>query len=145
MGQTFQQRGWNDREVTVRRSELLDVLKKNRGTHVNDFKAACSGYRELATQKLQESLKDVQRQLSVLKEGDKLPHVFVSFSLPPPVSHERTYDQIIRMMEMEVADNVVLTASQFGCFVMDDWEWTQQWRDATTPYFGGTKASWQPE
>ena len=40
--------GWEDREVKVRRGELLEVLRKNRERHIQDYKDACAGYREQA-------------------------------------------------------------------------------------------------
>jgi hypothetical protein len=88
MGQTFRQMGWEDREVKVRREELLDVLKKNRA----------------------------------------------QFGLDVPESHEKAYDQIIRMMEMSVDQEITLTCSQFGCFVMDDWDWKEKWAASNSAY-----------
>ncbi len=145
MGATFQKMGWDGREVEVKREDLLAVLKENRETHARDYKTACDGYKAAARKKLEGTFKQLEDQLGRLKEGEFLQWVGVSFSLAAPTSHERAYDQVIRMMEMEVKDTVVLTASQFGCFVMDDWDWTEKFRQDTTPYFGGAKASWQKD
>jgi hypothetical protein len=142
VGATFQKMGWADREVEVKRHELLSVLRRNKETHVNDYEIACDGYKVLAVKKLEDVFGNLKAQLGRLKEGEFLGWVGTSFSLSAPVSHERSYDQAIRMMEMEVKDTVVLTASQFSCFVMDDWDWTDQFRNDSTPYFGGVKASW---
>ncbi len=145
MGATFQQRGWQDREVKVRRGELLEVLRKNRETHVRDYKVACGGYRKAALDKIDRVFSDVRGQIERLRNGETVAVVGLSFGLPVPANHELAYNQVIRMMEMEVEDTVVLTASQFACFVMDDWDWTADFRSTTSPYFGGISASWQRE
>lgn len=145
MGQTFQNRGWQDREVKIRRTELLAVLKENRSRHIKDFKVACEGYREAALKRIDKIFGEVRDQVARLKKGETVAVIGLHFNLAVPVSHERAYNQTIKMMEMEVEDNVVLTASQFACFVMDDWDWTQEFRNSTSPYFGGVAASWQAE
>jgi hypothetical protein len=145
MAATFQKMGWADREVEVQRVELLDVLRKNRETHVRDYKLACAGYKKAAMEKLESVFADLKDQVNRLKAGEFLKWVGTSFSLTAPVSHEKSYDQAVRMMEMEVKDTVVLTASQFSCFVMDEWDWTEDFRHSNTPYFGGLNASWMPE
>ena len=45
MAATFKRMGWEDREVKVKRDELLSVLRQNREQHIKDYKAACIGYR----------------------------------------------------------------------------------------------------
>ncbi len=134
MGGTFREMGWEDREVKVRRTELLEVLKKNRAAHVKEYDEACRDYRSAALLKIDEVFEEVRGQINRLKEGQTIAVVGLHFGLNPPVSHEKAYDQIIRMMEMSVDDEIQLTGSQFACFVMDDWDWKQQWAAGNTVY-----------
>lgn len=124
MGRTFQAMGWGDREVKVRRLELIDTLKANRQQHVEDYEEAVKGYKEAALKRAQEIYDEVREKIGRLKEGQMITGISLSFNLPTPENHSGAYDQIIRMMEMEVRDEIDLTASQFGCFVMDDWDWS---------------------
>jgi hypothetical protein len=133
MAATFKRMGWEDREVKVRRDELLSVLRQNREQHILDYKAACIGYREVALQRIEESFQDAREVVHRLKEG-KTVAVGFRISLSVPVSYEKAYDQIIRMMEMSVDAEIVLTASQFACFVMDDWEWKEEWASDNAQY-----------
>jgi hypothetical protein len=134
MGATFNQRGWSNREVRVRRNELLDVLAKNRRNHIAQYIEACQGYRAAAIKALDEVFTEARNRISNLKAGKMISVVGFTIPLHPPENHERSYDQIIRMMEMEVDDVVTLTADQFACFVMDDWEWSEHWAASNRAY-----------
>ncbi|MBA4186706.1 MAG: hypothetical protein C0467_01685 [Planctomycetaceae bacterium] len=136
MAATFKRMGWEDREVKVRRDELLSVLRKNREQHIQDFKAACIGYREVALQRIEESFQEAREVVNRLKEGQTIA-VGLRISMSAPVSYEKAYDQIIRMMEMSVDTEIELTASQFACFVMDDWEWKEEWASSNAQYIRG--------
>jgi hypothetical protein len=134
MARTFQEHGWDDREVKVRRNDLLTELRKNREQHIRDYKEACEGYREQAIRRIDEIAADLRKKIHDLKEGQTIAIMNVVFGLNAPVSHEKSYDQIIKMVEMSVDDEIVLTAGQFACFVMDDWEWKAEWTGSMAQY-----------
>lgn len=136
MGQTFRAMGWEDREVKVRRDELLGVLRTNRAQHIAEFKEACAGYREQALKRIDEIFGDLRDQINGLRDGQTIAVVGLQFGLSVPESHEKAYDQIIRMMEMSVDEEITLTCSQFGCFVMDDWDWKEKWSASNRTYLG---------
>jgi hypothetical protein len=137
MAATFKRMGWEDREVKVKRDELLSVLRGNREQHIKDYKAACVGYRALALRRIEESFQEARDVVNRLKDGQTVAVVGFRINLSVPVSYEKAYDQIIRMMEMSVDTEIVLTASQFGCFVMDDWEWKEEWASSNAQYIRG--------
>lgn len=134
MGQTFNDRGWGDREVKVRRGELLEILHANRSRHIEEYQLACGGYRAAALKRIDEVFEEVRGSINRLKEGETIAVVGLRFGLEVPASHERSYDQIIKMMEMSVDEEIVLTASQFACFVMDDWDWKGAWQLSNSQY-----------
>ena len=136
MAATFREMGWEDREVKVRRGELLEVLRKNREQPARDYTAACAGYREQALTRIDEIFGELRAKITGLKDGQTVAVVGLQFGLNVPQSYERAYDQIIRMMEMSVDDEIVLTGSQFACFVMDDWDWKEQWSASNATYLG---------
>ncbi|AMV24681.1 hypothetical protein VT84_09820 [Gemmata sp. SH-PL17] len=139
MAATFKRMGWEDREVKVKRDELLAVLRENRERHIREYKAACIGYREVALGRLEESFQEAREVVNRLKEGQTVSVVGFRISLSVPVNYEKAYDQIIRMMEMSVDTEIVLTASQFACFVMDDWEWKEDWAASIAQYLQSGK------
>lgn len=132
--ETFKRMGWEDREVKVKREELLQVLQENRLRHIRDYKAACVGYRDFAQRRLEDSFQEAREAVARLKEGQTISVVGFRINLSAPVNYEKAYDQIIRMMEMSVDPEIILTASQFGCFVMDDWEWKKDWAASIAQY-----------
>ncbi len=136
MGMTFKQMGWEDREVKVKRDELLSVLQQNRERHIKEYHAACVGYREVALRRIEESFQEARDLVNRLKNGQTIAVGF-RINLSVPVNYERAYNQIIRMMEMSVDSEIVLTASQFACFVMDDWEWKEEWASSNAQYMRG--------
>jgi hypothetical protein len=134
MGQTFKKMGWEDREVKVRRGELLEVLRKSRAQHIQEYLEACAGYRDAALKRIDDIFSDLRAKINGLKEGQTIAIIGLQFGLAVPVSHEKAYDQIIRMMEMSVDEEIELTAGQFACFVMDDWDWKEQWSTSNMAY-----------
>ena len=141
MAATFSKRGWSDRETTVKRDELLKILKENRTKHLAEYKANCEAYREVALAKIEEQFAELRKKVTEVKDKKFIGAIYCSFQLPAPESHERYYDMAFRMMELEVNENVNLTADQFGCFIMDDWEWSEGFK-GQSQYFGGIKAQW---
>lgn len=139
MAATFKRMGWEEREVKVKRDELLAVLRENRERHVREYKAACVGYREVALSRLEDSFQQAREAVNRLKEGQTISVVGFRISLSVPENYEKAYDQIIRMMEMSVDTEIVLTASQFACFVMDDWEWKEEWAASIAQYIQSGK------
>jgi hypothetical protein len=133
MAATFKRMGWEDREVKVKRDELLSVLRQNRQRHISDYQKACVGYREVALRRVEAGFQEAREVVNRLKDGQTIA-VNVRVSLSAPVSYEKAYDQIIRMMEMSVDTEIDLTASQFACFVMDDWEWKEEWASDNAHY-----------
>lgn len=134
MGGTFRDNGWEDREVKVARDELLKVLRDNRTKHVAEYKQACAGYCALAIEKIEQAAEDTKRKIGALKEGKMIAVPAIGIGLEVPVNHEAAYNQIIRMMEMSVDKEIVLTAGQFACFVMDDWAWKRGWEQTVATY-----------
>jgi hypothetical protein len=136
MAATFKRMGWEDREVKVKRDELLSVLRQNRERHIKEYEAACVGYREVALRRIEDSFQEAREVVGRLKQGQTVAVGF-RISLSVPVSYEKAYDQIIRMMEMSVDTEIILTSSQFACFVMDDWEWKEEWASSNAQYIRG--------
>jgi hypothetical protein len=102
---------------TYRKDELLTIIRANQATHRAVFEAALDGYRKQALVLLEDTLEQVSKgatpELRIL--------------LARPEFHGRDYDRIIKMLEMEVADEISLDESQFAQYVMDDWDWKRTW------------------
>jgi hypothetical protein len=99
--------------VTVRKSELLSAIKKNRDTHRAEFLKAQEGYRDVVIAKLDSALRDARER--------KAYRTFIQ--LDAPEDHTVEYDMIIRMLEMSTRDVIHISSSEFNNYVMDNWSW----------------------
>jgi hypothetical protein len=111
-------------QITVKKSDLLSILKTNRENHINTFNVACTVYRERV-------IKEMDKNLERARRGDKI----VTFiSLPQPENYTEDYNIAIEMLEMSVEKTVVLTSQQFKMYVKDDWGWAKSFASNTSSY-----------
>ena len=110
--------------ITVRKSELLEALRRNRAGHRTVFEEAQKGYRETVIEELDKRLQDARSN----KEVNGFLH------LEAPKDHTRDYDRTIQMLEMCTKDEVFISEQEFSQYVMDDWSWMHQFSTANAGY-----------
>jgi len=115
--------------VKVKKSELLEVLKKNRAAHRAIFEEAQKGYRVKAIEFLDKALQDA-------REGREI-KTFIQ--LQAPIDQTFDYDRAIKMIKMCVEDTIEINEQDFACFVMDDWSWKKQFLATNAFYTGVVK------
>ncbi|OJJ23729.1 hypothetical protein BKI52_05105 [marine bacterium AO1-C] len=101
-------------EVTVKRTDLIDRLKKNREKHQREFQQAIA----LWQQDLAEAIKnlDVANQTEFPKDISELEEHC-------PESYIEAYDDIIEMFSMAIKEEVLLDSDAFRNFCRDEWDW----------------------
>ena len=99
--------------VKIKKSELLEVLKKNRASHRSIFEEAQKGYREEAIRLLDKALKDA-------REGRK---ITTYIRLDVPINQTDDYNRAIKMIEMCVDENIEISETDFANYILDDWHW----------------------
>jgi hypothetical protein len=117
-----------DSKVTIRKDELLLVMRSNRAKHREEFQEADLKYRVAVITALQARLIEVQDGADIR----------LDFKLPKPESHDKQYALVIRMLEMSVADEITITEHQFSQYVQDEWDWMRQFKAVTANYGGRT-------
>lgn len=110
--------------VKIKKSELLEVLRKNRNVHRAIFEEAQKGYRKEAIRLLDVALKDA-------REGRKI-NTYIK--LNTPINQTADYDRAIKMIEMSVDDVVGIDETDFACYVLDDWNWKNQFLTTNSAY-----------
>jgi len=112
--------------VRIKRNELLDTVIKNREIHSKEY-----------TKALDDRLLVIEETLRSL-HYDLVNHVDIpeSVDFPLPQSFLSEYDKIIKMIEMEVREEIEITHDQFKQWVMDDWQWTSMFKSLTSTYSG---------
>jgi len=111
-------------DVTVSKTELLEILEKNRDRHTKVLKAALEGYRLQLVSLLQDKLTELQ--------AGKIPDV--SIGLSQPSDHTGEYSRVIRMVQMHTGGTIMLDEHTFAMYVMDQWNWRRQWMRTSSSY-----------
>ena len=112
------------KDITMKKSVLLDKLRENQRAHKAIFDEAVDGYKKQALALLEEHLKRI-------RDGKMIE---VAVHLPVPENHTRDYDRVIAMMELDIAETVVLSEGDFAQYVLDDWKWKRQFLESSKAY-----------
>lgn len=124
------QRG--QQSVNVKRSELLEVLKKNREQHKLDYKEAVEGYRGAKIKALEDALEKV-------KTEEKPEKISLNVSLNRPVNYINEYNQVIDMLEMSVDEFIKLDTDSFQAYIKDNWSWKRSFMSSNATYMASGK------
>lgn len=140
------ERGCQMKDVKVKRDELKKVLEDNLVKHKAAYAEAFEDYKEAAEKAIKafitKSGTEARALLAKVKAAELgkdaavpvwLDRELLDFSeLRVPSEHSKSYEQVIRMLEMSVDETITLASDQFACYVMDDWGWKAE--------FEGTRA-----
>lgn len=146
----------SNRTVQVNREKLLSTLIENKGKHEAEYKEALGMYAELAKQKVQESYDNAKKIIEenfyknmdlvdrfnpedvdyAKYNGNFLLLHTTSVNLPLPKSYSSQYQDAINMVSWDVNETLVLTHSEFKCFVMDEWDWSYEFKNTVLNYSG---------
>lgn len=108
----------------IERNQLLEILNANKLAHRAIFEEAVEGYRAKASETLNENL-------DLLKANK---NHRITIYLQAPEDHTHDYERIIKMIEMTTDEFVSLQEIDFKSYVMDDWQWSQQFYASNSSY-----------
>jgi len=111
-------------QVKIDKVELRAIVQANRDRHRSVFEAALAGYK-------QEAVRQLEAHIDLIKRG-KVGQV--QFFLPAPADHTRDYDRVLRMIDLEVEDFVILDEGHFQQYVQDDWRWRREFLSTSNTY-----------
>lgn len=144
----------SDRKIVVNKAELLAKLRDNLIQHLEDYADAVEGYKEEAKIKLQAGMQKAQekiqkaysRTLNEIENYDPESAqdvvVFcdsIRFDLVAPKNFAEAYEQAIEMLEWESRQEVELSSYEFRCYVMDKWDWMDEFVASNTRYLAMKK------
>jgi hypothetical protein len=111
-------------EAEVNKEVLIIALERNKSNHVATYERAWEKYREAV-------LAEAARQLDEFKAG-KGTRIMVG--LTPPSNHENDYEIVLGLLKMSTESTVTLSDNDFRQYVLDDWDWKQQWATVNSSY-----------
>lgn len=114
--------------VKVKRNDLLEILRKNRGNHRSIFEKAQVVFRTRV-------IEELDKMLAAVRNGDA---VSLRVNLPQPEDHTDDYDNAIAMLDMSVDAEIEIEAHDFQQFVRDQWGWQRSFAANTMSYAGTT-------
>jgi hypothetical protein len=112
--------------IRVKRDTVLETLRKNKELHHAEYEEAIEGW----IQKAKNKLNTLIEQLN----SDNAREVKFELYLPKPESFEKEYEKALKMLELEIRDEIDITKQEFDKFFLDDWDWKDNFLSNTTMY-----------
>lgn len=151
--------------VVMKRALLLEKLVQNKAKHDAVLDAAIEGYWQIAKDKLAKKEKTCYEQLADFQSSMKttfkdarrkikqkhtlpsslhLPNISVDsyLGLEYPQDHSQDYDRAIEMMRASIFDEVVLSPQEFDRYVMNQWEWRNNFVSNSLHYANSVTGCW---
>lgn len=110
--------------VTVNKFELLNALNDNLAKHEAELSEAKADFQVALKKRLASMLKDV-------KAGKE---INLNVGISPPPDNRKSYQRVIHMLGMSVAEQIQITEQQYANYVLDEWNWKGQFHAVTSAY-----------
>ena len=115
--------------VEIKISDLLTKVRANREQHVALYAEAKDNY--LAT--VREGL---EKTLAKLDAGEYSVTDYIAYTYSPPKNYTEVYDHAIAIFELDTRETILLDQKQFTSFVMDKWDWKNDFLLSNAAYVG---------
>ena len=119
-----------DKLLKYNKMQLLEAMRKNRDTHLEDFQLAKQEYKK-------QSIKLLQDKLNAIESSDNL--VVCKVDLPKPQCWADDYDRAIQAFDMTTETEIELTSQEFCQLVRDEWDWKDDFNRITASYANSAK------
>lgn len=128
------------RSVKVDKNKLLERLKENREKHCAEFGVIFDAYRNKVSNLMKEDAEELQifamKVLDLPRDQLVEATSYKFLSIPRPEDHSADYDRAIDRIEWEQEKFVIITEDDFNCYVRDEWQWRQRFRNTTRAVTG---------
>jgi hypothetical protein len=107
------------------RQRLIEVLTENRAKHRKEYDEAVEEYWQAVRRKLDKIMVKYKNRENV---------GYVVTMPRPSTSHEKDYDRVLQMLQMAVETEVSLSEKDFARYILDDWEWKDDFNTTKGSY-----------
>ncbi len=114
--------------------KVLEKLRTNRDQHTKIAAEAKAGYAAKCIEVLEAKIADIKSKKTFNER--------ISFTIPTPVDHTKSYDIAIQMLELAVDPEIELDPEQVRNFYMDEWDWKDDFIESSKMY-SATARSYQ--
>lgn len=127
-------RGRNNRKIKVNRADLIKRLELNLQIHVTELSEALEGWKFEVEEELKATASACRRAAKngAVEWADLTGTIF---NRPEkPVDYSSEYTKVIRMFEVELAEDVELTGDEIEWYIHDEWEWSSHHKETAMGY-----------
>lgn len=110
-------------KTTVRKEELITILRDNLVTHEQAYREAVEGWKESVKESLSRLLEKVDSGTTKVSIHENIPE-----------SHASDYLRAIRMLELTTDEAVTLDDREADQLIMDEWDWSERWVTSNTRF-----------
>lgn len=122
-------------QVTLDKMQLLEIVRKNRGQHVAEFNDSYKGWLHQAEEKARDILTNIGSAKERYAQSGTADFRTPTFrELEEPESFANEYDRAMKMLELSVDGQIVLTRDEFANLVLDEWRWTESFKSKVAVY-----------
>lgn len=118
--------------VTIRKDVLKEKLQENLAIHDEIYEEAVENYWKSVTKDFKEKVEEVN---GLIKKQD-LTHggISIGIRISAPENHREAYEDVLSMLEYEVDDEVTLSQHDFKSYVLNQWQWSNQFLMSNAVY-----------
>ncbi len=110
--------------VRIKVKDLLGHLKANRENHIKEYTESMIGYRKAV-------IDELKAKSIIAGQNLDVSHALKTIR---PTSFEKTYDEVISMLEWTIEKEVDLDRNEFTMYVQDQWQWKDSFLATTSIY-----------
>lgn len=112
-------------KIEVNKQQLLDVLKKNRAIHEQEYNELQEDYLDAVTKELGKIFSESKK---------RLPNPDTCVSPNKPKCYLEDYDLVIGMLLMSIDETFTLDEEQYRNYVLNEWSWTRHFNISKAAY-----------
>jgi len=119
-------------QPTIKKDALLKALKENLKLHDELHGEAVEKFWERVAADFEAKVTEA-RGLITNQQLDR-GRVSIGISFSKPENHAKDYQAVIKMIEMEVEDVIELDEHEFRQYVLNDWNWKDEFLTSNAMY-----------
>jgi hypothetical protein len=127
--------------VRVDRTQILEKLRANLNEHEAVYAEAMKGWHAECIAVVEKQIEVMNEAVAKAKAGEDISTQVGWFTFPSkPQLHAKDYRRAIALLEISLDDQIELGAEEVTQFVMDEWEWKQQFTTTSNSYLAADSA-----
>lgn len=124
-------------------SALVERINDNREKHQATYTEAVEGWYLTVIEEAERAIKQFEGVIAGANSRVQYKRHSDQFSFAireqHPVSHIAEYDRVLDMLGMTTESEVTLDAEEFGQYVRDEWDWSQEFAATTSNYISNKR------